>query len=196
MVPGTEDLNTLSACSVTTPQPLQGWHGCSEGTGQQEGCPGDLAGRGEQASEHAAGSAGVLPAGKQNSSSCQLLSQPLHPGSSQNKGGAGPRSKHILTSRREEGGKAESRLSQQIPLSPSTSLPHPAVAHQEQGLMYHNADQDRRSTCQQAWPGMRGHNPCHGCSRTYKAGPTSWSSGFCTEEQQCLTYFTAEASSI
>uniref|UniRef100_A0A8C0VEI0 ADAM metallopeptidase domain 8 n=1 Tax=Cyanistes caeruleus TaxID=156563 RepID=A0A8C0VEI0_CYACU len=40
MEPGTEDLNRLSAWSITTPQPLQGWHSCSEGTGQREGCTG------------------------------------------------------------------------------------------------------------------------------------------------------------
>lgn len=43
---------------------------------------------------------------------------------------AGPKSKHILTSRGEEGGKAQSRLSQQIPPSPSTS---PSPCHSTSG---------------------------------------------------------------
>lgn len=79
--PGTQDLNSSSVWSVTTPQPPQGWHGCSEGTGQQEGC----IGRAEHVSGQAAGSAGVLLAGEQHSSSCQLLPQLLHPGSSQSR---------------------------------------------------------------------------------------------------------------
>lgn len=82
MVPGTEDLSGLSAWSATTPSPPKGGTAAPrEGTGQQEGCKGDLAGRAEQVSEHAA--AGVLPAGEQHSSSCQLLPQLSQPRSSQ-----------------------------------------------------------------------------------------------------------------
>lgn len=68
MEPGMEDLNGSSAWSVNIPQPPQGWHGCSAGTGKQEGAQGE-----QVVSEHAAGSAGVLPAGEQHSSSWQLL---------------------------------------------------------------------------------------------------------------------------
>lgn len=83
----------------------------------------------------------------------------------------------------EEGGKAESRfVPADSPLPKHLSLTLP---WQQQGWIYHSTDQDRRSICQQAWPGMRGqgHTPCHGCSRTYKAGPTPWSTGFCMKEQ-------------
>lgn len=39
---------------------------------------------------------------------------------------------------------------------PQAPLPHRALAHREQGRIYHNANHDRRSICQQAWPEMRG----------------------------------------
>lgn len=117
------------------------------------------------------------------------------------RGGAGPRSKHILAGRGEEGGKAESRLSQQTA---------PPRAHLPLTVPWHTRGRVGGITTQMGTEGppaclpaslardesSRDRAPCHGCSRTHKAGPTCWSSGFCTEEQRCLTYFAAEASNI
>lgn len=73
------------------------------------------------------------------------------------RGGAGPRSKHILAGRGEEGGKAESRLSQQT-APPRAHLPLIVPWHTRGrvGCITTQMGTEDPPASQPAWPGTRG----------------------------------------
>lgn len=114
MEAGTEDLKKSSGQSVTNPS--KGGMAALRGQDSRRDAQGEV-------SEHAAGSAGCsqLEGGIPALASCFPKGCTPDPHATRGGGGAGPKSKHILTSRGRNEGKQKAGLSQQIPPSLSTS---------------------------------------------------------------------------